>query len=354
MHAIASAAIKDRSTISPSLPISPKIAPVQNEEQERTPTPSRFAAAQQLFKRQQTVPLKPPSPPFIPSISSTRVRSFTASSSLYSKIGQSIQAETTTCPEERARAVSSPAKMAFGQSFGQPKPHPIVEPPPAAETPVLGRDAPVNSRCILPGPKYMNRPFDITAISGRTETGKAAWWCRHDRLVVFDGLTPPPEDEPDTDRHWKRLLVRTSKGLEMSRKNCKKEVIHVDIPTGHCRMLLGKEKWVFEAKVKRSRVCGGCLERCWGEVERQEAASAAVKQEDRRRDYFLMLEEKGMRRIQSERNLKGEVGVDVEKKMEDPGFVKETADLRKVRSDWQLQHATTASIDEVLVKKMAP
>lgn len=137
----------------------------------------------------------------------------------------------------------------------------------------------------------------------------------------------------------------------MSRKNCKKEVIHIDIPCGHCRDLLGKETWMFEAKVKKSRVCLGCQERCWMEVERQEREADEVGKEDTRRDSFLMQEEKGVRKIQSDRNL-AEVGADA--KIEDPSFVEETVDLRKVRSDWQLQRATTASIDAILFKKKPP
>ncbi|TID25215.1 hypothetical protein E6O75_ATG04420 [Venturia nashicola] len=292
MHVIVSAAIKDRPMTSPSLPPSPRTETVQNEGQERAHAPSRFAAAQQLFKRQQTVPPKPPTPPFIPpqSItpkSPTRIRSFTASSSLYSKIGQSIQAETTG-PEERARAVSSPGTMAFGQSFGGPKPQDIAQPPPAADTPVPEREGSIDAQCILQGPKYTKQPFDITIINGRTGTDKAAWWCRHDRLVVFDGLTPP-EDEDEMVKHPKRLLVKTTKGLEISRRNCKKEAIHVDIPCGHCRGLLGRETWYFEARLKRSRVCGECEERCWREVEGQGAAAMekeSTEGEMRRDSYF--------------------------------------------------------------------
>lgn len=198
--------------------------------------------------------------------------------------------------------------MTVTESFGQPRPPHVIEPP-AAEAPVSETKSPINAQCILPGPKSATRPFDIADIKGRTSEGKAAWWCRHDRLVVFDGLKPGdedarPENEMTDVRHWKRLLVRTSKGLEISRKNCKKEVIHVDIPCEHCRDVLGKEVWMFEAKVKRLRVCLGCQEKCWREVERQEREAGETGKEDTRRDSFLMQEEKGVRKIQSERNLK--------------------------------------------------
>lgn len=294
MHAIVSAAVSDDSAISPSFPISLRTNTVQDEEQERASTQSRFAMAQQLFKRQQTVPLKTPSPPFIPqqitaSTSPTRVRSFTASSSLYSKIGHPIQAETTG-PAERARAISSPGVMAFGQSFAQSKTQPSIQQP-AADIPVPKGKTAKDSQCILSDFKYMAQPFDITAINGRTETGKPTWWCSHDKLVIFDGVTP--DDDTDIGQHWTRLLVRTTKGLEISRKNCEKEVIHVDIPCEHCKDLLGKEKWCYEARAKRTRVCKECQERCWREMEREmEVETEAeekeeMEKEDDRRDPYL-------------------------------------------------------------------
>ncbi|KAE9965420.1 hypothetical protein BLS_007662 [Venturia inaequalis] len=290
MYATISADIKDRPTTFPSSPTSLRTETVQDEEQERAPAPSRFAAAQQLFKRQQTVPPKPPAPPFIPPqsitpTSPTRIRSFTASSSLYSKIGQSIQAETTDF-EEGTRAVSSPERMAFRHSFGQPKPQHTIQPPPAAETSAEERESPIDPQCILPGHNYTMQRFDFTTISGRTGTNKAAWWCRHDKLVVFDGLTSP-EDESDVDRQSKRLLVRTSKGLEIARRNCKKEAIHVDISCGHCRGVLGRETWYFEARVKKSRVCGECQERCWREVESLQAEELENEKADGRRDSYF-------------------------------------------------------------------
>lgn len=354
MYAIVSATIRERSTASPSSPISSKAddIPVQDVQQERAPAPSRFAAAQQLFRRQQTVPPKPPSPPFIPPIpiSPTRHRSFTASSSLYSKLEQSIQAETTS-PQERVRAVSSPESMSFTESFGQPRPQHIIQPSGLAP-PSSRPQTPINPTCILPGPKYTKRPFDITAIKGTTAAGKAAWWCRHDRLVVFDGLKPEQEDY--TEKNWKRLLVRTSKGLEMSRKNCPKEVIRVDIPCGHCRDALGMQSWMYEAKIKKSRICEGCQAKCWEEVEKEKVEIAArVENEDNRRDSFLMqVDEKGLRRIQSEKNLRGDVKVNAAK-MKDLTFVEATPDLRKVRSDWQLPRTTTC-VNEILHKHRPP
>ncbi|QDS75561.1 hypothetical protein FKW77_005794 [Venturia effusa] len=354
MDAIASAAIRDRLPNSPSSAISSRTELARNDGQEGAPTPSRFAAAQQLFKRQQTVPPKPPLPPFIPPqtivpTSPTRVRSFTASSTLYSKIRQSIQVEAIG-PEERARAVSSPGIMTFSQSFGQPKPQYVVKPPSTAKSFESGQEAPIDPQCMLPGPRFTNQPFNISAINGKTEMGRAAWWCRHDRLVVFDGLAP--EDKSVSSREEKMLLVRASRGLEMSRKNCKKEVIHVEIPCGHCRNILGKEVWKFEARVKRSKVCAGCQERCWREVEKMEK-DAEMARADNRRDSFFMQEENGVRRIQSDRNLKEKVGVEIVK-TEGPTIVEVTPDLRKVRSDWQLQRTTTGSFEELICKEKAP
>jgi hypothetical protein len=367
MYAIVSAAIRERSSTSSSSPAIPgqENNALHNEEREGAPAPSRFAAAQQLFRRQQTMPPKPPSPPFIAPkpTSPSRHRSFTASSSLYSKLEQSIQADSTS-PEERASAVSSPERMSFAESFGQPRPQHNIHPTQEQAAPSQSQ-TPVDPSCILPGPKYTSRPFDITAIKGTTATGKAAWWCRHDRLVVFDGLKPV--DEHHTGRHHKRLLVRSSKGLEMSRRNCPKEVIHVDIPCQHCRDTLGKKSWKYEARVQKTRICERCQNKCWAEVEARhleeeitvrQAEKEEKGQQDNRRDSFLMqgdvaAEEKSLRKVQSEKNLKAGANPDSQTQ-KDPTHVDTTPDLRKVRSDRQLQRAPTMSIDEISFIKPPP
>lgn len=147
----------------------------------------------------------------------------------------------------------------------------------------------------------------------------------------------------------------------MARKNCPKEVIHVDIPCTHCRDALGKKIWMYEARVKRSRICKKCQEKCWTEVEAQRDEAEFGKVEvvdDTRRDSFLMQgdvvgEEKGVRKIQSERNLKVNVSAEA-LKTEDPTYVEVTPDLRKVRSDQQLHRAAISFIDEILFVKSPP
>ena len=41
--------------------------------------------------------------------------------------------------------------------------------------------------CILPGPSVPPETFTSTSMSARTEAERPAWWCRVDKLVVFDG-----------------------------------------------------------------------------------------------------------------------------------------------------------------------
>jgi hypothetical protein len=374
MYAIVSAAIRERSSTSPSLPtISGKENnTAHHDERERVPAPSRFAAAQQLFRRQQTVPPKPPSPPFIAPkpTSPTRHRSFTASSSLYSTLAQSIQADSPF-PEES----TTQDQMSSPESFGQPKPKHTIHPPQHDQTPETRLQPPLDPSCILPGPKHTSRPFDITSIKGTTTTGRPAWYCRHDKLVVFDGLAP---STPYLyGRHDKRLLVRTSKGLEMARKNCPKETIEVEIKCAHCRDALGMGIWKYEVRVRKGGVCEGCRRRCWGLVEgsweeesgvaKEVEAAASVEAsadspkegdkgkvgDDGRRDSFLMLgeEEKGVRKVKSERNLKAEALFSPIGEVAESGLMNE---LRKVRSDQQLQPrppTTTTSLDSILFTK---
>jgi hypothetical protein len=110
--------------------------------------------------------------------------------------------------------------------------------------------------------------------------------------------------------------------------------------------MIGKEKWMYEVRVKKGRVCEKCVERCWIEVEAQERRESERETEgenDKRRDSFLMGEERELRKIQSQGHLKGEVGESVDGEV--------MSDLRKVRSDLQLQRVGTASVDEILSRK---
>lgn len=245
--------------------------------------------------------------------------------------------------------------MSFADSFNV-KPMQAEHPsqPPGSRT-----RTPIDPQCMLPGPKHTSRPFDITTVKGTTATGAPAWWCRHDKLVVFDGI------QTRGDEKKKHLITRTSKGLEVSRKRSPKEVISIKLSCSHCRDMLGKKTWTYETRVMESKVCQRCQERCWWEVGKQELEAARHEKEEvsKKRDSVLSEidigtvqtfedKKKDLRKVQSDRDLR-RVTDHKDRKLEgqDPEeaatYVESTLDLRKVQSDLQLQRGLLKVPDEL-------
>ncbi|KAF2432830.1 hypothetical protein EJ08DRAFT_608720, partial [Tothia fuscella] len=142
---------------------------------------------------------------------------------------------------------------------------------------------PISDGCILPGPARSANPFETGSVRASTASGCPAWYCRHDQLVIFDGIQTHPKSGVKT------FLCRTSKGLEVARKHCPKERVYVNLTCGHCKDMLGKSKWIFEARVRQLSVCVKCRERCLREEETMMKTTRRqndVEMKDRR-DSFL-------------------------------------------------------------------
>ena len=84
---------------------------------------------------------------------------------------------------------------------------------------------PMLNGCILPGPAAQLDAFTGKDVRARTESGKAAWWCRFDKLVVFDGV-----DEESLQSEEVKFKTRSSKGLSIARRrgDCETVVIPLD------------------------------------------------------------------------------------------------------------------------------
>jgi hypothetical protein len=231
----------------------------------------------------------------------SRNRTYT-SPSLYSQFEKTLPQETES--DTRSRAVSSPDNTSFANSFMRTSTRPQQQ-----HRPWGPPKTPTDPGCILPGPARAINPFEIASVQACTVAGAPAWWCRHDKLVIFDGY------RTDKETGIKKWITRTSKGLEASRKRCAKESVQVDLSCEHCRSMLGKKKWVYEVRVCELSVCRTCKARC-----EKEQAKKDKKREDElksRRDSFLASgppvldiippENKDLRRIHSDGYLRGSI-----------------------------------------------
>lgn len=223
---------------------------------------SRFAAAQKLFGQQQSPILSP--------IIVTRQRNNTEPS-LYSKLDQSVA--LTSPSADHQRAVSSPENLSFTDSFMKTSVRQLPKPRLAPSLASTERPpTPVDPGCLLPGPNRSLLPLDMTrSIKPKAASGGSVWYCRYDKLVIFDGIHAGNGDSS------RKLITRSSRGLDISRKNCPKEKITIGLPCTHCQGLLKRRTWVFEERMLQCRVCKGCQARCWKEWETgQETARSEV------------------------------------------------------------------------------
>ena len=74
----------------------------------------------------------------------------------------------------------------------------------------------------------------------------------------------------------------------MSRKNCVKERIKVDLPCSHCQDLLNRKSWIYEERVLECSVCRKCQEKCWKEWDKMQSLRDIGEQTlKERRDSML-------------------------------------------------------------------
>lgn len=122
---------------------------------------------------------------------------------------------------------------------------------------------PSRNGCLLPGPAGQIEAFTSTSVRARTEAGgRPAWWCKSDRLVVFDGIDIQEDGEM-------KIHTRTSKGLSIARRRGDTEMIVIPMDCEHCQEMLNRHEWKYDIQVCKRSVCWDCKERCKWEREQE-------------------------------------------------------------------------------------
>jgi hypothetical protein len=121
--------------------------------------------------------------------------------------------------------------------------------------------------CILPGPAAQMAAFLGSNVQARTEKyRRPAWWCKSDKLVIFDGVVHGVIR--DSEEHGgMRFLTRSSKGLSIARRKGDTEAVIIPLNCLHCQDMLRRTEWKYDVQVCKRGVCWECRERCRWEVE---------------------------------------------------------------------------------------
>ena len=123
--------------------------------------------------------------------------------------------------------------------------------------------------CWLPGPGAQVDAFTSTSVRARTEAGnRPAWWCKFDKLVVFDGIEEGEYGET-------KIHTRTSKGLSIARRRGELESIVIPLDCAHCQEMLNRHEWKYDMRVCKRSVCWDCKERCKWELEEEKRVDEA-------------------------------------------------------------------------------
>lgn len=145
--------------------------------------------------------------------------------------------------------------------------------------------------CLLPGPGARAEAFTSTSVRATTEAGRRpAWWCKIDKLVVFDGVEQQADGEV-------KLRTRTSKGLTIARRRGDLETVVIPMDCDHCIEMLNRHEWKYDMRVCKRSVCWDCKERCKWELQQEKMMSAATPRADvnrERADSVLQDEQHGM------------------------------------------------------------
>jgi len=164
--------------------------------------------------------------------------------------------------------------------------------------PQLSRDG-----CLLPSPAGRANGFTSASVRARTGAGgRPAWWCKIDKLVVFDGLEV--QNDGQTSFH-----TRTSKGLSIARRRGDLESIIIPMDCAHCQEMLNRHEWKYDIKVCTRSVCWDCKERCKWEQEQEEnecALTARANTEGNRERADSVLQDGEIR----EENLMLKMGIE--------------------------------------------
>lgn len=150
---------------------------------------------------------------------------------------------------------------------------------------------PPRNGCLLPGPAGQMGAFTSTSVRARTDGGRPAWWCKIDKLVVFDGI--------DAEANGELIIhARTSKGLSIARRRGDTETVVIPMNCKHCQEMLKRHEWKYDIQVCKRSVCWDCKERCrWEqgqEIKERADASVEMKAERERADSVLQDDEPRM------------------------------------------------------------
>lgn len=131
--------------------------------------------------------------------------------------------------------------------------------------------------CMLPGPGAQTAAFTSTSVRAQTEGGRPAWWCKVDKLVVFDGI----------GNSEMSFRTRTSKGLSIARRLGDLETVVIPLNCAHCHEMLNRHEWKYNMRVCQRSVCWDCKERCKWEDEQERAATPRTDVNRERADSVL-------------------------------------------------------------------
>lgn len=137
---------------------------------------------------------------------------------------------------------------------------------------------PTLNGCILPGPAFQVEAFVGSSVRARiAKSERPAWWCKFDKLVVFDGVE---ESEPA----GLKFHTRSSKGLSIARRRGDVETVVVPLECLHCQDMLNRSEWKYDVQVCKRGVCWDCRERCRWEMEQEIIDANDEKIEDVKTD----------------------------------------------------------------------
>ncbi|KAH6865123.1 hypothetical protein BKA58DRAFT_322637 [Alternaria rosae] len=161
--------------------------------------------------------------------------------------------------------------------------------------------------CWLPGPGAQVHAFTSTSVRARTEAGnRPAWWCKVDKLVVFDGIDATSDGDM-------KIHTRTSKGLSIARRRGDMETIVIPMDCAHCQEMLNRHEWKYDMRVCKRSVCWDCKDRCKWELEQEKLASeqTAARADGNRYRADSVLQDEGL----EEEHLMQKVGIEQHRPM---------------------------------------
>lgn len=119
---------------------------------------------------------------------------------------------------------------------------------------------PTLNGCILPGPAFQMGAFVGLSVRARiSKSNRPAWWCKLDKVVVFDGVE-------GSETGGFSFKTRSSKGLSVARKRGDFETIVIPLECLHCQEMLNRSEWKYDVQICRRGVCWDCKERCRWEM----------------------------------------------------------------------------------------